>query len=129
MSKLSKVEQTKKAKDEYNHPIKDLLLERTTKAKVCEVLHCSEREAREFISECAMHFPVISLSKKDSGYRRAKAINSLDDTQLEFEIGEVKEMIAELNSRVKCLKKRMKPLIAWLKMAEKEVTKRGNGER
>ena len=124
MSKLREVKQTKDAKQQYKHPIIDLLLtdEPLTKEELKEKLHAtSEREVRDIISTCAMHYPVIAVSNK-KGYRRAKNIDSLENEHLLAEIDEVRQQINELKSRVACLKKRMRPLVAWLKVAEKKLT-------
>lgn len=122
MSKLSKVEQTRQAKQSYNHEIINILLERHTKEELSEILHCSNRAVREIIAECSMHYPIIALSEKDSGYRRAKDINSLSGQDLLDEIEIVQRVINEHKSRIKCLKKKLKPLIAWLKVAEKKLS-------
>lgn len=125
MSKLKGIEQTKNAKQNYNHPIIDLLFadEPLTKEEIGEKLHItSEREVRDVISICSMHYPVIAVSSK-KGYRRAKAIDNLDDKELQLEIDEVEHQLRELKSRVDCLKKRMKPLVAWLKVAQKKLPK------
>ncbi len=127
MSKLSKMEQTKKAKNAYVHPIIDILAERCSKQDIMDVLHCTERDAREVIAECSMHYPIISYSAKGVGYRRAKDINQLTDDELLVEIEEVNKAASELYSRIKCLKKRLKPLIAWKKVAEKKLQLRRNG--
>lgn len=123
MSKLREVKQTKSAKEEYEHPIIELLLseEPLTKEELKEKLHTtSEREVRDIVSICAMHYPVIAVSNK-KGYRRAKNIDSLDGDHLLAEMDEVKAQINELASRVACLRKRMRPLLAWLKVAEKKL--------
>lgn len=125
MSKLKGIEQTKTAKQNYNHPIIDLLFadEPLTKEEIGEKLHItSEREVRDVISICSMHYPVIAVSSK-KGYRRAKAIDNLEDKELQLEIDEVEHQLRELKSRVDCLKKRMKPLVAWLKVAQKKLVK------
>lgn len=54
MSKLAIIEQTKKAKEQYNHEIINILLERHTKEELQEILHCSNRMVREIIAECSM---------------------------------------------------------------------------
>ena len=125
MSKLKDVKQTKDAKQNYNHPIIDLLFadEPLTKEEIGEKLHItSDRVIRDIISICSMHYPVIAVSSK-KGYRRAKAIDNLEDKELQLEIDEVEHQLRELKSRVDCLKKRMKPLVAWLKVAEKKLPK------
>lgn len=125
MSKLSVIEQTKKAKEQYSHEIIDILLERHTKEELVVILHCSNRKARNIIAECSMHYPIIALSK-NSGYRRAKNIDDLSGEALEEEMDIVCKVIAEHRSRIKVLKKKMKPLIAWLKVAEKKRSKEVN---
>lgn len=125
MSKLKGIEQTKNAKQNYNHPIIDLLFadEPLTKEEIGDKLHIkTEREVRDVISICSMHYPVIAVSSK-KGYRRAKAIDNLEDKELQLEIDEVEHQLRELKSRVDCLKKRMKPLVAWLKVAQKKLPK------
>ena len=125
MSKLKDVKQTKDAKKNYNHPIIDLLFadEPLTKEEIGEKLHItSDRVIRDVISICSMHYPVIAVSS-NKGYRRAKNIDQLEGKALEVEIDEVEHQLRELKSRVDCLKKRMKPLVAWLKVAEKKLPK------
>ena len=122
MSKLREVKQTKGAKEQYKHPIIDFLLsdEPKTKEEIGERLHItSDREIRDVISICSMHYPIIATSSK-KGYRRAKSIDSLDGAMLQAEIEEVEHQLRELKSRVLCLRKRMKPLVAWLKVAQKK---------
>ena len=126
MSKLAIIEQTKKAKEQYNHEIINILLERHTKEELQEILHCPNRKVREIIAECSMHYPIIALSKKASGYRRAKNIDQLSGVELEEEMQVVERMLREHKSRIKCLKKKMKPLIAWLKIAQKKRLEEGN---
>lgn len=127
MSKLREMKQTKDAKKNYNHPIIEILLsdEPKTKEEIGEALHVtSERVIRDIISICSMHYPVIAVSS-NKGYRRAKNIDQLEGKALEVEIDEVLHQINELKSRVDCLRKRMKPLVAWLKVAEKKLPKEG----
>ena len=120
MSKLRKMKQTKEAKEKFWSPMLPLLHEVMTKAELKEILKISERAIRNEIAECSMYYPVIATSDR-SGYRLAKSINDLmDDESLLLELDEVNHQIRELNSRIKCLKKRMKPLIAYKKIAEKK---------
>ena len=126
MSKLSVIEQTKKAKEEYSHEIINILLARHTKEELQEILHCSNRKDREVIAECSMHYPIIALSEKASGYRRAKCIDQLSGVELDTEIQVVERMLREHKSRIKCLKKKMKPLIAWLRIAQKKRLEENN---
>ena len=120
MSKLRKMKQTREAKEKFWSPMMNLLGQVRTKAELKEILKISERAIRNEIAECSMYYPVIATSDK-SGYRLAKKISDLiDDESLLLELDEVNHQIRELNSRIKCLKKRMKPLIAYKKIAEKK---------
>ena len=67
-----------------------------------------------------MHYPILATSNQ-KGYRRARDINDLTIEELEKEMEEVKHQLEEHKSRIACLKKKMKPLVAWLKVAEKKV--------
>ena len=69
MSRLIKIEQSKKAKEQYHHQIVDILLERSTKQEISEVLHCSERKAREIIA--AAEVKVTELNSKLSELKTA----------------------------------------------------------
>ncbi|MCM1556782.1 MAG: hypothetical protein NC087_04530 [Anaeroplasma bactoclasticum] len=89
MSKLSKIKQTKEAKLDYYHPIIAILANKCSKQDIMGVLHCNDRDVRELISECAMHYPVITYSAKGVGYRRARAIDSLTEQELTLEYEEV----------------------------------------
>ena len=116
--------QTKRAKDEYNHPIIDLLFtdESLTKEEIGDILHISsERAIRDIISTCSFYYPIIATSDK-KGYRRAKDISKLTDEELQLELEEVCHQISEIKSRIKCLKKKLKPLIAWEKVAIKKLS-------
>lgn len=123
MSKLRKMKQTREAKENFSSPIMNLLFMTRTKKELCEIRGVSERAIRNEIAECSMYYPVIATSDK-SGYRLAKSISDLDGDLLLIELDEVEHQIRELNSRIKCLKKRLKPLIAYKKVAEKKLTGR-----
>ena len=125
MSKLRNEAQTKEAKENYKSPIIELLLsdEPRTRQELMKILHTSDRQVRNVISTCKAHYPVISTSDK-KGYRRAKDFTKLNCIDLQNEIDEVQHQINETRSRIKCLKKTLKPLIAWLSKAEKELIKK-----
>lgn len=122
MSKLKDTPQTKKAKEQYNNPIVYILFanEPLTKEEIGDKLHVSsDRQIREIIAECSMHYPIIATSNR-KGYRRAKDIATLEGEALEAEIEEIEHQINEHKNRIKCLRKKMKPLIAWLSVAKKK---------
>lgn len=122
MSKLKDTPQTKKAKEQYNNPIVSILFanEPLTKEEIGDKLHISsDRQIREIIAECSMHYPIIATSNR-KGYRRAKDIATLEGEALEAEIEEIEHQINEHKNRIKCLRKKMKPLIAWLSVAKKK---------
>lgn len=120
MSKLRKMSQTQLAKSNFKSDMLPLLNEVRTKQELSELLGISERAVRDEISQCSMYYAVIATSDK-SGYRLAKAIKGLDDETLLEELNEVNHAIHEISSRIKCLKKRLKPLIAYKKVAEKKL--------
>ena len=120
MSKLRKMKQTREAKENFSSPIVNLLFMTRTKQELSELLGISERAVRDEISQCSMYYAVIATSDK-SGYRLAKPISNLDDESLIAELDEVNHAIHEISSRIKCLKKRLKPLIAYKKVAEKKL--------
>lgn len=120
MSKLRKMKQTREAKENFSSPIMNLLFMTRTKEELSEIRGISTRAVRNEIAECSMYYPVIATSDK-SGYRLAKAIKDLDDESLLNELEEINHAIHEINSRIKCLKKRLKPLIAYKKVAEKKL--------
>ena len=124
MSDLKEIKQNKETKKHYYHPIINLLLtpEPAAKEDLMEKLHITtERGLRDAIAVCSMHYPIIATSNK-KGYRRAKDIEDLTLEELQKEIEEVQHQLNEHKSRIKCLKKKMKPLVAWLKVAEKKVS-------
>lgn len=123
MKSLRDIKQTKEAKKVYEHPIIDFLLgeQPKTKEEIGEHLHItSDREIRNVIAICSMHYAVIATSDK-KGYRRARTIESLQGDELLAEMEEVEHQIRELKSRIDCLRKREKPLVAWLKVAQKKL--------
>ena len=124
MKNLKEIKQNKETKKHYYHPIINLLLtpEPAAKEDLMEKLHISnERTLRDVIAICSMHYPIIATSNK-KGYRRAKDIEKMTLEELEKEIEEVEHQLNEHKSRIKCLQKKMKPLVAWLKVAKKKVT-------
>lgn len=119
--KAKEMSQSKEAKELFESPILDLLRNgEVSKWDIVEKLEISERYVREQISMCSMYYPVLSLSNKE-GYRLAKNINSMNEEEKQKELEEVKHQLNEFNSRIKVLKKRMKPLIAYLKVLEKNM--------
>ena len=119
MSKLRKMKQTKSDKENFRSPMLDLLKEVRSKEELSEIRGISTRAVRNEIAECSMYYPVIATSDKE-GYRLAKNISDLDDENLLSELEEINHAIHEISSRIKCLKKRLKPLIAYKKIAEKK---------
>ena len=94
--------------------LKDII----TRQELCDMLHCSDAEARTIIRECSHLYPVIFHSKIQKGYRLAKPLDDISQKDLINEIAEVESTIKELNSRVEMLNARLKPLIAYLSVAK-----------
>lgn len=104
MSKLNKIKQTKSNKAKYDNPIIPLLKRGTNREELSNLLHCSDAQARQEVSEVSLFYPLISSSSK-VGYRLAKNINEMNEEELKEEINLVQLTINEHLSRVKALKK------------------------
>ena len=114
-----KVIQTKKAKEEFYSPLFDFLKETKTKEEIAKYLGVSERTARDEVALISKHYAVIRGSFQ-KGYRLAKPIKNLNSEELNQEMELIQKTINEFKSRIKDMKQTMKPLIAYLKVAEKE---------
>ena len=107
-------------KREFASPVLELLKsdKPVSKWDMVEKLELSERRIRMMIAEASQFYAVIATSDKE-GYRLARKIDSMNDEERNLEKIEVEHQLAELKCRVKALKRRMKPLVAYLKMMEK----------
>ena len=95
----------------YASIIADLTKETQYKEDLCFKYKYSERSIRMILSEISFYYPVIATSDR-RGYRIA--------TDEGDDINDVKHTVNELLSRCTQLKKRCKPLIAFLKGGEKD---------
>lgn len=93
----------------YASIIADLKKETQYKEDLCLKYKYSERAIRMILSEISFYYPVIATSDR-RGYRIA--------TDEDDDINDVKHTVNELLSRCTQLKKRCKPLIAFLKGGE-----------
>ena len=121
MTKKSKISYEEK-KQMFQSPVLEMLRSEKpiSKWEMVEKLEVSERTIRDMISECSMYYAVLALSNKE-GYRLARKIDEMNQEEKEIEAEEVKHQLNEFNSRIKVMKKRMKPLIAYLKVLEKNM--------
>ena len=122
---MKDIRQTKEAKEEFtrNSEILPLLLrdENITYEELQLKLSKCRREIAELLSETSMHYALLSISHS-KGHRVAKDINSLNTREeLEKELDLVDFMINQTRSRYTVIKKKLKPLIAWKKVAEKKL--------
>lgn len=127
MSRLSNVRQTESAKKKYSNPTLSLIRKGTDREELRTLLNCTDAQARHEVAEISLFYPVIS-SSSTKGYRLPKNIEEMSLNELEEEIKIVERTLNEHLSRVKCLKKKCKPLIAWLKVAEKKKNEELNNE-
>lgn len=120
------------AKRSFASPVLELLKSEKPVSKwdMAEKLELSERRIRMMISECSQFYAVIATSDKE-GYRLARKIDSMTDEEKTLERKEVEHQLAELKCRVKALKRRMKPLVAYLKVLEREcpLTPKEEGDK
>ena len=121
MSKLGRLPQTQEAKQNYSDEILlEMLASGIDRKELASALGISDTGARSRVAECSMYFPVLrGLNRK--GYRLAKKIDNLSEEQLRAEYEEVMFVIHDISSRIKCLKKRLKPLIAYKVVAERKL--------
>lgn len=114
--------QSKKAKEQFASPMLEILKSEKpiSKWEMVEKLEMSERRIRDMISECSMYYAVLALSNKE-GYRLARKIDEMNQEEKEKEAEEIRHQLNEFNSRIRVMKKRMKPLIAYLKVLEKSM--------
>ena len=93
----------------YVSIIADLKKETQYKEDLCLKYKYSERAIRMILSEISFYYPVIATSDK-RGYRIA--------TDEDDDVVDVQHTVNELLSRCKQLKRKCKPLIAFLKGGE-----------
>lgn len=108
------------AKRSFASPVLEMMKSEKPVSKwdMVEKLELSERRIRMMIADCSQFYAVIATSDKE-GYRLARKIDSMSDEEKALEKIEVEHQLAELKCRVKALKRRMKPLVAYLKMMAK----------
>lgn len=118
------IKQSKVNKIRFNSIFLEPLLERLyTKQELKELYKFSERYVRDEISRISMFYPVISHSKT-KGYRICnvkKLLEEDNEVNINNEINEISHTLNEINSRIRMLKKRQKPLIGALKVLEKRT--------
>ena len=93
----------------YASIIADLTKETQYKEDLCLKYKYSERAIRMILSEISFYYPVIATSDR-RGYRIA--------TDEDDDVVDVQHTVNELLSRCKQLKRKCKPLIAFLKGGE-----------
>lgn len=87
---------------------------------VQKALDYSNRAARNNISEMSLYYAIISLTQ-EKGYEMLIDIDNYTEEELKLNIEKVQHQINDFQSRINVLKRRMKPLIAWKKVAEKKL--------
>ena len=86
-----------------------------------KLLETSNRNARDRISEMSMYHAIISLTQ-EKGYQVLGDLDKYSEEQIKQNIEKINHQINDFQSRINTLKKRMKPLIAWKKVAEKKLS-------
>ena len=123
------IKQTKKNKKLFYNKNQDLVnlfelrggQDRVVKiVEVEDEFGISNRHARDKISEMSMYYAIISLTQ-EKGYELLGDINNYTDEEILKNIEKINHQINDFQSRISVLKKRMKPLIAWKKVAEKHL--------
>ena len=97
--------------------------------EIAQRSNLNERTAREMIAELAKEHPVISRSDAGGGIRLPKKFSKCKSIEeLEREIDAVQLTMDQFQSRKKELNRRLRPLIAYRKAAEKEIKRRMGNE-
>ena len=78
------------------------------------------RKARDEISRLKKHRAILSSSKR-KGYRKCKPIEQMKKCEMEAEMTELNECLAEYSHRIKDLRKSMRKLVARKKVLEKYI--------
>lgn len=117
------IKQDKQSKKRFNSPLLDVLKtgKNYTRQELSEIYGQHDTSTRQEIGLISMYYPIISYSTK-KGYRMVdvkKLLEEKDQDKIEYEKGEIQHTLNEINSRIKMLKKKQKPLIAALKVLEK----------
>ena len=110
-------------KDNEKNLLIELLQQERTRGELCALLVLYDSSMRTEVSDLACEYPVISYSTK-KWYRicnTKKLVEEKNVNNINQEIIELRHTLAEINSRIKKLKKRMRPLIASLKVLEREI--------
>lgn len=98
----------------YESIISDLKEGRTTKQELSIKYNLNERSIRRIIQEISCYFPVCSFSSEKGYY--IPSVN--ENTNTKKILGDLQHTLNEHLSRVKELKRKMKPLIAMIKEME-----------
>lgn len=111
-------------KKEEKHPILKAIpyTRKITRKELQSILNMDDRIIRDLINKARKDTAIIS-SSKEKGYRRARPIDKCTRDELLLEYNEILHCIREINSRIDDFKKQKRPLIAYLKVVEKELNK------
>lgn len=118
---LKNVKQDKETLKEMNLNVSLLNLmkhQKITRKELKEFTGLNDNNARDEVRKIALFYPVSSYTGSN-GYRVIDTKKVTEDEYLDV-IEEINRTINEQLSRIKVLKKRMKPLIACKKVLEKK---------
>lgn len=117
-------DQSNKAKQEFKSIVFDYMKEDPTKIYTKQELAVhfgyDIRSIRNCIARVANYYPVIATSNR-KGYKLAHWTMEMTADELEEVQEEILHQIAELNSRIKNLKARLKPLVANKVVLERRI--------
>lgn len=125
---MKEIKQTRKAKEEFKSELLPLLFsdENVTYDELKLKLGKNRREISRMLSDVSMYYALLSISY-EKGHRIAKPIDSLNSIEeLEDELQKVDAMISQTRSRFTTIRKKLKPLIAWKKVAQSKIEELSN---
>lgn len=107
---------------EDKHPILKIIPtdEKITRQELSAKLNMGDRKVRDLINK-AKKDTAILFNSSEKGYRRAKPIDKCTNEELQQEVEEVQHSINYLRAIKEEYNYQLRPLIAYLKMAQKRL--------
>lgn len=116
--------QSKKAKEQFKSKVFDYMMKDPQKIydkeELATYFQLDERTIRAELEKIANYYPVIAFSNR-IGYQIATWSKEMTIGELESVHDDILHQINELNSRIKNLKARLKPLVANKVMLKKTI--------
>lgn len=127
MNMPKKYSQSKKAKEQFKSKVFDYMMNDPQKVydkdELASHFQVDERTIRAHLEKIANYYPVVAFSNR-IGYQIVVWSKEMTIGELESCEEDILHQIAELNSRIKNLKARLKPLVANKVMLKKVINEK-----